>query len=734
MHRSLRNVAPRCWSWLPLVLLVGCAGTAVQAPRTLAVKPAPAVITESTYRQGLRSFQRMLRSDPHREPLRERLLEYLLAKSDAVIDSDDYEALVGHLAAFTSLYRPVELDSVPLPAGISRVGQALVERGSPRGDEARVLSALKVMSLANPQDKASASYYKRLLHWSFDSRAVLGGPLESYDDGLVEALVEHARLTPTTDVLATLAQLYVDRRDALVELFSNAERSVPISGPLFHSVQRGAADVALNVAAVYLRHADLATAQARVEALGTAGAQEIALLQLLEAARQPGVDGASGVLELGSQYGQVQHTDVALALFLYGVRTYPNDPRFRQKLGLTSAKLADHEGAMAWYSEAIEMAPDRRELYDEVLTELARLMEMGMFEAEVTNTRRIANHAVSILEERVRRWPEVEPPVLPQDLYLAIGIAEMNAGNTHDARQFLRKSLGSSENVRALLQLGLLEERAGARAEAVNHYKRALQLLGDEGSPADRRRAEILEDLGDVLRLQGEVQEASRMYEEGLALWDAIVPKLRGRRSGLAHLRRGVLLDRLGRWEDAQSAFEQAMEAAPGTRETYATILSHMVVGKLDAGFAHRVFRHAVNQLSLAREWKVYFALWLQTIALRSGERTEHEVRDVFEDFSPGDDWSAQLARFGAGKIDYQTLLASAQGLGERTEAHFYEGARRLSAGDTAGARAMFEQVLGTQMVNFYEFAMAQELLASMAEATPAARGTAATAKAPESN
>ena len=71
-----------------------------------------------------------------------------------------------------------------------------------------------------------------------------------------------------------------------------------------------------------------------------------------------------------------------------------------------------------------------------------------------------------------------------------------------------------------------------------------------------------------------------------------------------------------------------------------------------------------------------------------------------------------RLARFGAGKLDYEKLTDEASGAGQRTEADFYEGARRLGLGDQAGARAMFEKVLQSQMVNFYEFAMAQELFA----------------------
>jgi lipoprotein NlpI len=169
----------------------------------------------------------------------------------------------------------------------------------------------------------------------------------------------------------------------------------------------------------------------------------------------------------------------------------------------------------------------------------------------------------------------------------------------------------------------------------------------------------------------------------------------------------------LGRLDEAKSAFERAMDAAPSARETYATILAFLVVGAPDAAFAQKVFHIAQNQVGLEPEWKVYFALWLRMIAGRSGLPVEGDVLAVFDSFADGDDWFAKLARFGSGKLNYDTLLEEAEANGERAEAYFYEGGRRLSQGDDSGARAMFAKVLDTQMVNFYEFSMAQELLAS---------------------
>ncbi|HEX4351716.1 MAG TPA: hypothetical protein VHZ95_02355, partial [Polyangiales bacterium] len=109
------------------------------------------------------------------------------------------------------------------------------------------------------------------------------------------------------------------------------------------------------------------------------------------------------------------------------------------------------------------------------------------------------------------------------------------------------------------------------------------------------------------------------------------------------------------------------------------------------------------------------FALWLRMIAGRTGQTIDADVAQALQTPNDADGWWAKLAKFGAGKLSYDSLLEDATAVGERAEAYFYEGGRRLALGDETGARAMFAKVLETQMVNFYEFSMAQELLTAAA-------------------
>lgn len=716
------------WLWLASGLLA-CGASAPPRPTIAPQPPAPTVITNATYGDALRRFQAMKIEDEAREPLRARLVEHVIAKGPDVEPGNSpdtiYLALIDHLYAVTSLFTSAEIEQNFLPSGLETTARALYAQGSPRGDEARVLASLLVLRSLHRRDPEPAAMYDKIKEWSFESRAALSAPLERFQEGLIEVWDEHARLTPTPAVLATLSQLYVERRDELIQLFQSGGQAMPESADVFEGVR----DTAISVAAVYLRQGDVTGALAHLKTLGPLAGVEARLTEMLESAQEESTDGASAMLELIRRFQEGGMFDVAQGLALTGLRQRPYEPAFAVRLGRIAAEQGNFEAAMGWYTEAVRLAPDERTVYDEILDVLNGVMEQGLFGSNVEETRAIGNRAAQILEQRLKRWPDPPPPVKPEDLYLALGIAEMNAGHPEEAEQRLRAGLQANESVGGHLQLGFLLGRVGRPKEAAENYVRALELIDARETDADPpRRAEVLESLGDALRLSGEGAQAEVAYAKGLAVWDANLTRLKGMRMGLAQLRRGVLLGHLHKSADARTAFEQAMELAPDVRETYATIFVHLLISEPDAVFAQRVFRQAQNQMSLSPEWKVYFALWLQAIIQRSAHAAPNapkppvadaDIGGVLAELASGDDWFAKLAKFASGKLTYEQLLASASDVGQRTEAYFYESMQRLGNGDILGAREMLQRVLQAQMVSFYEFAIAQELIARGPQPAP---------------
>jgi tetratricopeptide (TPR) repeat protein len=705
MRRHLRKLV-----LLAALLAAGCGGAGAAATKSSVAVPER--VTDADYADALRTLHRLPMDDPNRDAIRQRIVAFLDRRGSSLLELSDYDAVVAHFESISSLYSPEELGRGQVPRELAAPARFLREHGSRRGDEGHAMAALWVLRALHPDRAELDDEYRQVASWGRAARAHLDNPLDTYG-GLIDVWEAHALLTPAPEVLNTLAKLHLERRDVVVGALRSGEgMSVgDVFGGVFgmapHHVLRRAP---FEVAAVYLRHGDIASAITQVAAMGHVSDIEAQLLRVLQDARAEGDEGGDAIVELAEAYRSAR-PDVAFGLCRDGLRRSPKDPRFPTCLARVAAGEERYADATAWYAQAIEVAPTQRGIYDEALQRLNEFIEKGLFDADPAGARILAAHAERILSERLRRWPGAAPPVAPERLDLLVGSLEMNAGNADEARTRLEKSLAAGETMEALLSLASLEQRLGRLERAAALYQRALE-AAPERTPAEvLRRAEVRERLGDVLRAQGKEGQAEAMYHRAANLLDGVTPQLEGPPLSLVLVRRGTVLSRLGRAEEARESFRRAMRAAPHWRETYAGILSHLAVAEPDPRFAHETFRQARRQLTLDPEWKVYFALWVGLISGRAGQSSESDVREVLRDMSSGAAWWARLAKLGIGALPYDDLLGEASSVGERAEAHFYEGARRLVAGDRAGAERYFERVLETRMVSFYEYIMAQELL-----------------------
>ena len=294
----------------------------------------------------------------------------------------------------------------------------------------------------------------------------------------------------------------------------------------------------------------------------------------------------------------------------------------------------------------------------------------------------------------------------------------MNAGHADEARQRFERSIEKDEDPGALSQLGLLLERTGHAKEAEQSYRRALALAPSNTLADDLQRADIIENLGNTARSQGRTQEMNAHYSNALTTWTEARDQVEGPTASLVEMRRGVLLDNLGRHKQAVDAFESAMSHAPQWRDVYAGILAHLVSADPDYELASSVWRRSQLHLTLPPEWKVYFTLWVQLITARAGEPPSEEHADLLRRLGGSSSWWGKLASFGAGEIDYESLMSVASSLGEETEALYYQGSRLFIAGERRDATQQFQKVLDTQMVSFFEYEMARKLLLSETKGT----------------
>ena len=537
--------------------VAACTGGAGSGRSTTALSiDLPETIQAADAPELLRAYHGLSLDDPTRRVLRTRLLAFY-ARTAGDLDIVELDVVAERLEAMTDLFLPAELSDGDELAPLEPIARALVRRGNPRGDEARVLSGLMVLR-GRGQSRAR-SEYRLVAEWGREARSHLPTGMQRYTE-LIDVWERHASLTPAPSVLDTLARLHVKRRDSVMQAVQDGPQMLLQLGSLPTQVRRVAP---LDVAGVYLRVGDLDSARERVRAMGADGETESQLLAVLQKAEDgDDEEAAEALIELAEAYREVKPL-VARGVCRLGLRRFPSDPRFPTCLARVAAANSDVDDATAWYAQAIDLAPGLRPLYDEALTQLDDLLEHGTLTRDADAARHLAARAERLLDERQRRWPATPAPIARGRIELLVGAAEMQAGNADEAQRRLEASVADRETSGALVQLGTLEQRRGQHDAATRHFRRALDLANNP-----IQRAEILEHLGEAFGDAGNADQSERMYRQALQIWDRTATELGSQEEArllMARLqvRRGVLLDRLGERTTALQAFRSALAAGP---------------------------------------------------------------------------------------------------------------------------------------------------------------------------
>lgn len=726
LRRRMRSRSISRLASLALLFAAACGGPGGNGPT---VPLERRTVDDESYGDVRRLYLVLAPDDPIRGPVRERLVQHLAERSDALIAAEDYEGVVGLLADMTSLLAPSDF-STPgaVPESVRPLARFVVEAGSRRGDEPRTLAALLLLLRSAGDDAAMQAEYERVATWGHDAR--LGAPADGsqpsfehlFDGavGILEVWQEHARLCPAPEVLEHLSQLFVELTDAfsggghVEEGFS--PRLSPTTMEEMQFVQALLERTPLEIAAVWLAHGDLSAASAHLQSMGDRTGTEWRVRRVVDTAMQSDAEGAEALYELAVGYTDAR-TDVAEAMCRLGVRMHPADARFPLCLAqLTSSEGQIGEGT-AWYREAVRLSPDERSVYDEALTQLAHSLEIGAFDDStggVGQMRQIGRDAEAILTERMRRWPGEPTDVSLASLHLSVGRAEMAAGNIAEARVSLQASFDDDPGREALEELAAIAMRTGDPARAVQLLTDAMDRLTQQGRDGQIERAGILESLGDAQRLAGNAEQSLAAYREALDIYRPLSDVEDANQAAAIHVRLGTIVRRLGERGASDREYRLAMQSAPEWREPFAEILAHLVIDEPDHALADETFRAARMGSHLADAWKVYFALWVQLVAYLGDRGTSSDAEELLRTLAGGTGWHAELAGIGAGTVTYEHALAGAGTPGQRCEAHFYAGARALAHGDTAAARTAFDAAIATNMVNYFEYVMAQELLRTL--------------------
>ncbi len=710
-HQARVLVCVAALSALTLFQL-GC-GASSQHSLT-AVEYSGKPLSKEALAQLLRKYYRTSGSAPEHAELQRELIAAFNARTPLVVHDHQYAAMVEHVRLYVEVLPQAAYDQAALPKSLKPLAHALWKQGSKMGDEGPALAALWLLSTLSEGDEKTKwlKQYNDLKQWGFQARK---GRIESpggYDE-LIDVWNVHAQLTPASSVMRTLTALYVDR-PKIIKPYLNQQGSLasqPLLLDAFRTQLQALGQRAYDVVAVYLRAQVIEGAIKELRALKPREGYERRLLSVLNETLQ-GDTRADAYISLVQGYLELERSDVVWALCRRGAQDVPSDPRFALCLARITALRGDAEGAVEWYELAVRLAPKLRRLYDEAFSVIEQLVERQLAEPRAETLSTLAVYAHRILEQHRKEWPSELAPSGGEMVYFILGKAELNTGNLDRARMHLKNSLAMRATPEAMIELGSLEERTGQLDKALSWFDDALSLVKKQKQDDDKElHADIEEKIGDALRRAGRLPEAKKHYRIAFDRWQAFATNDDARRRAWVHLRQGVLEDRLGHDARAEGLLLMACSEVPESTEVYAQVLSHLVTAKPRPELALKVYRLAERQTTLDAQWKVYFALWLQLIYERAGVKLDDSVIAELRSLNGKDAWWSKLSEFATGKRSYQALLGAANGVGEQTEAHFYEAGRSLAISDKKSARSLLEKVVSLKMLGFYEYTMARDLL-----------------------
>ena len=234
--------------------------------------------------------------------------------------------------------------------------------------------------------------------------------------------------------------------------------------------------------------------------------------------------------------------------------------RFECSLLLRERGVLDHENAH--YRKAVELF-ERSLVTQEALDRKAEQVTTLRLRASAYHQLQEIRSAIEDLE-RARKLVDAAPDLDAIELIeinnLLGGIYE-DQGKIEKALDLYRASRSEAERLHnprmrmeCLRRLGSAEKALGEHNDAVRHYMEALKLARDrEDEPAI---SELLGDLSDVRLEVGEVDRAIQDLKRALK-YDLRHEDMLG--EALVHRRLGMALQHKGRLEDADEAYQEAM-------------------------------------------------------------------------------------------------------------------------------------------------------------------------------
>ncbi|MBI5490853.1 MAG: hypothetical protein HY905_26200 [Deltaproteobacteria bacterium] len=698
-----------------LLLGTGCPPSPADQLAALTLPPPPAspdgaiVVTEADADAHLYAFYLAALGSPERAAEREALLLYGLHEDQRSMADSDALDVRAALRRALRLFEPSELDA-GLDSPALRKFLAWIEPVARRlGLPEDSLIVAETRLLCDPADEEAATAVREIVEWA--------GSGEDEAEGLERQAQLYDAVTdvvPAPALVKKLVGIIFQRHDlgqvaepieTIEDWLANAQRD-----------QYFFSGLTLNVLRLACRMGRPEAAAEMLEPYRGTAAYLGEVFEEIEGLEDPlrRADAASDLVDaIGMQFAEeVRQTCTTLR------REFPDDGRFSACLGKYFYATGETGVAARLMLEATVRDPDNRDFAEMAMMLLAQVIQEGMDGMAWTDLERLHDAFRILYDDHRATWPLADPPVDETAVLRLMANAALIAGDVEAARSFHQRALELDPTAESYFQFGQMEARGGDPQRALELLRAGLAV--STGDLADRTlaQANIREELGLLLEKQGDEDGAKSSFDEAIDDWKQL-----GRAGVVAGAemdgRIGVLQVRGGNRDDGLRRIVRAVQQAG--EDDYAADQDQLVYNDT-LSFLHlegerdllvELFPLVATRQDLDVTWRVYYALWTLG-ALRSAGLPDDAEAVAFLKAIRASGWSGVLARFYLGELDFDAALAEAHTFGQQAELRYYEALNRLSAGDRDGARDLLRQVVATHIFNYYEWQMADRLLASL--------------------
>lgn len=642
--------------------------------------------------------------------------------------------------------------------GLAQAARLSLGLFSPRGAETQSALALAVLMTVEPQNPVWAERFDRLLSWSDEVRtsSERGQPPSPTAIDLLQVVLSD---WPAPFVADRLAALYKSRQKQffgiLKPLPTDEDARQSLRDLLLAHGQEMQRTVP-NVAVPYLRCGRIAEASAAVAPLRDSPGDDPELRAMLVAAAGPTADRES-FLKLARRFLpriellQGTATDnpdllVAFRVLQGGLERAPADA----DLLLLSAELAKLMSSPFLATRELEEAETilgqqpRTAAVEAKLAQISQdLLELYFLRLRLSldperGTPPSADEVARVRQRSAivsQRAPKSDPGELRvRDAQIDFELARsyMNAGMVDQAEPlFLRaQSSNPAVNPEITAEFGNFLLKRGSTEQAGKVLRDGLAALRGSAHANDtitgvEGQSRIERLLGEALDRQGDRSGAEEAWQSSATGWGQLTMEYRRRantsRESEARFEVGRTLYLLGRHAEGIQSFDEAIEQDGDRDQTYIDSIAFLVEhGEVDGALA--IYRRALAKpdRSVSEYVKVYASLWIVDLTrriLKQPDMTALAFLGSLDTRHPeirpqrGSKWYRQLAAFSIGRLSYARLLAEADTNGKRAEVYFYQAMRQLADGKAEQAQSLWQKVIDTRMVSFFEFEMASRYL-----------------------